>query len=113
MIRSVLRDEGQSPNVLVDDRQKFKTATLLRVKLVLSGEASPQPLAEQLEPAFGRPVGDKVLFSSILPRLRYPRSYAGGQGLISYGCDQAKATCRNGKTRAQRQIRGPRPRLVH
>ncbi len=97
MIRSVLRVAGQSPNVLVDDRRKFKTATLLRVKLVLSGKALPQMLAEQLEPAFGRLVGDKVIFSSSLPRLRYPRSPAGGQGRISYGCDQAKGPARTAK----------------
>lgn len=68
IIRSVLRTAGYSTDVLCNDRQEFNTATLLLMQLVLSGEASPHALAEQLERSFGRPVKYKVLFSSLLPR---------------------------------------------
>ena len=68
MIRSVLHTAGYSSDVLVDDGQKFNTATRLLMQLVLSGEASPHALAEQLERSFGRPVKYKVLFAPLLPR---------------------------------------------
>ena len=68
MIRAVLRAAGYSPDILVEGRRKFNTATLLLMRMVLSGEADPQALAGQLERSFGRPLKDKVLFASILPR---------------------------------------------
>lgn len=68
MIQSVLRTAGYSADTLVDGRQKLNTATLLLMQLVLSGEASPHALAEQLEQSFGRPLKYDVLFASLLPR---------------------------------------------
>lgn len=68
MIRSVLRTAGYSPDGLVEDGHQFNTATRLLMQLVLSGEASPRALAEQLEQSFGRPVKSKVLFAPLLPR---------------------------------------------
>lgn len=68
MIRSVLRTAGYSPDGLVEDGHQFNKATRLLMQLVLSGEASPRALAEQLEQSFGRPVKSKVLFAPLLPR---------------------------------------------
>ncbi|KQV38045.1 MULTISPECIES: hypothetical protein [unclassified Rhizobium] len=68
MIRSVLRSAGYSPDVLVDGKQKLNTATLLLVQLVLSGEASPHELAEQLKRSFGPSTKPSVFFAPLLPR---------------------------------------------
>jgi hypothetical protein len=68
MVRSVLRMAGYSPDALAENGQKFNTATKLLIQLVLSGEASPHRLVEQLERSFGRPLKYKVLFVPLLPR---------------------------------------------
>ncbi|GMB81088.1 hypothetical protein NN6n1_18710 [Shinella zoogloeoides] len=68
MVGSVLRMAGYSPDALAKNGQKFNTATKLLMQLVLSGEASPQRLVEQLERSFGRPLKYKILFAPLLPR---------------------------------------------
>jgi len=68
LIRSVMHTAGYGADVLADGQQKFNPATLLLMRMVLSGEASPHVLAHQLDRSFGIPVRYRVLFAPILPR---------------------------------------------
>lgn len=68
LIRSVLLKSGYAEDFHVGEERKFNAAVLLLMKLVLSGENSPQVLADQLEWSFGKPVKEKALYRAILPR---------------------------------------------